>query len=556
MKRRWYEKVWNEDNWGSLDWTSDGLEMVFTVGGNAYVMDTVLREPRLVAGATDSHDSGGGVHAGPGDRSDAAGHRGPGGDLPGHPRGPDQYWWQNDRIRPRDTERYAHQQGQPHGQSRTATSIAYVQDARDLVSGRPRRANPRLLYHAIAMPYYEWSPDSRWLAASFKDSFDNWDVWILAADGRARRSMCRGIPITMGLQPGRRTAGCWPLSANGRSTRKLDLFYLYLRQEDARCIAPGIAPGRGRGEDPERNAREPPPRPPDGVRRRRERRPRRRAPRPDAEGEEPTRRPKRGRGGSRGGPDRFRWVADRVRRIKVSGSRETAPFWSHDSKALAFNSTIDGRKGTYKVVFPDKLKPEFMDARTGTQARWIKDGSKILWLSDGVPHAYTEGYPFKVYQETDLVAYRRLGFRLIWRNLKDSFYDDGFNGRDWDAMLTQVRRPSPPPPRTPPDFERVVPDAPGRTECVPYLVQARRKICGDPWRVPQNWTVRTAHLGVHLDPAHAGPGWRVLRRDPPWAGRPRAKPAPARRRDHPHRWPGARARGPPRRLPQPSIWIG
>jgi tricorn protease len=196
-----------------------------------------------------------------------------------------------------------------------------------------------------------------------------------------------------------------------------------------------------------------------------------------------------------------------VRRIEISGSRETNPFWSHDSLTLAFTTSISGRNGTYKVTIPDKLNPEFMNARTGTGARWIKTGSKILWLSDGVPYAYTEGYPFKVYQETDLVAYRRLGFRRIWRELRDSFYDDTFHGRDWDAMLHKYEDAA----ATAPDaaaFGRVVAMLQGELNASHTGFQIADNHW-DPWKASDNWTAQTAHLGVRFDPTHPGPGWRV-----------------------------------------------
>lgn len=522
--RRWYEKVWNDGEWGSLDWTDDGLEMVFTAGGNAYVMDIVLREPRLVAGGPGLHaleavftpdrerilllmDAGDRVFIQRAVRAD-----------------PDAYWWQNhdfvlETLNDETTSK-VNLTVSPDG-----NHIAYVENARDLMLADANGADPRLLLHALEMPYYEWSPDSRWMVASRKDDFDNWDVWIHAVDGSTP-------PYNVSRHPDYDGAATW--SPDGRKLafigereirKELDLFYVYLRQEDEDKLArdrsweealermrrergddksePEPSEDQEKEEEKEPETPSPDPEAPDEAE----------APPADGEPEAPAEQAE-----SESEPEAqtadeslvqidFEGLADRVRRISISGSRESAPFWSHDSKALAFSSTIAGRKGTYKVVIPDALKPEFMNARTGSGARWITKGSKILWLSDGVPTAYTEQYPFKVYQETDLAAYRRLGFRQIWRRLKDSFYDEGFNGLDWDAQLTKYEDMAASAP-TSAAFSRVVAMLQGELNASHTGFKSSDSLW-KPWKAPDNWTVKTAHLGVRFAAPDGEPGWLV-----------------------------------------------
>ncbi|MGL4853859.1 MAG: hypothetical protein ACRC37_01230, partial [Lentisphaeria bacterium] len=50
--RRWFDKIWNEDDFGSMEFTEDGLEVAFTTGGDLYVTDTVLRNPVKIDGAS------------------------------------------------------------------------------------------------------------------------------------------------------------------------------------------------------------------------------------------------------------------------------------------------------------------------------------------------------------------------------------------------------------------------------------------------------------------------------------------------------------------------
>ena len=514
-RRQQHDKVWNNGEWGSLDWTDDGLEMVFTAGGDAYVMDTVLREPRLVAGDSASQeleavftpdreqilllrDTGDRVAICRATRGD-----------------PDRYWWQNDRFVLEtlndDPTSKVNLTVSPDG-----SRIAYVQNERDLYLADLDGGNPRPVCAAAEMPFYEWSPDSRWLACSMKDSYDNWDIWIVSTDGSEP-------PFNLSRHPNYDSAATW--SPDGRMlafigereiNKELDLFYVYLRKKDHDELA------RDRMWDEatekmrkERKEDRPPPEESDG----------RKAdasddPPPAPDDAEKSAGPADAPGGETPPPPGetakpakvevvidFDGLADRVRRIELSGSRETAPFWSYDAKALAFTSTINGRQGTYKVVFPEAANPEFVNARTGTYARWTEKGSKILWLSDGVPYAFTEGYPFQVRQEVDLKGYRRLAFRLVWRNLKDSFYDDGFNNLDWDDMLGKYEDIA----AAAPDqaaFERVVYNLQGELNAS-HLWFSGQASHWDPWRAPDKWSEQTAHLGVRFDPAHSGPGWRV-----------------------------------------------
>ncbi|MBQ4194613.1 MAG: PD40 domain-containing protein, partial [Thermoguttaceae bacterium] len=55
-KRRRYESCWNNDTDGDVSFCDNGTQIAFTTGGDLYVMDTVIREPTLVNGDTDTHE--------------------------------------------------------------------------------------------------------------------------------------------------------------------------------------------------------------------------------------------------------------------------------------------------------------------------------------------------------------------------------------------------------------------------------------------------------------------------------------------------------------------
>ena len=130
----------------------------------------------------------------------------------------------------------------------------------------------------------------------------------------------------------------------------------------------------------------------------------------------------------------------RVRRISIENSTERRLFWSHDSKRLAFSSTINGKSGTYVVDFPVPKKPVLLSSQTGSNARWLKSGNRIVWLADGVPSNLDAGskavskLAFGARREIDPVAYRRAAFLQAWRVMRDSYYDERLGNRDWNAI--------------------------------------------------------------------------------------------------------------------------
>lgn len=488
-RRRYYNTVWNNDNWGSLDWTADGLEMCFTTGGDLWVMDTVLKEPRLVCGDTATHETEA-VWAP--DRSCIyflrdEGHRA---NIWRATRSdPGKHWWRNRNFRLEqltDTESSKVQLTiSPDGKK-----LVFAENKGELVITDTEGGNLRLLYTSLDRPYYDWSPDSEWLVASFKDSYDNWDVWILPIDGSQDA-------YNVSRHPDYDAGGCW--SPDGRKIafvgergkgKELDLFYVHLRREDDEAgqhdrsldqaieTMKSVPLAKANPSDDEAESQ-------------------------DATSPRPS---KKFQDDGKLQID-FDGLYERVQRIEVNGSKESTPFWSYDSNALAFRSKINGKDGTYKVVFPNSLTPAFMSDTFGYYARWLEKGNKILWLVNGVPASYTVKHTFKVYQETDLVAYQRLAFRQIWRNLKDSFYDARFNNRDWDSMRIKYE-----------DAAANAPDSAAFVRVVSMLegeLNASHTgfIPGDkywpPYKHGEGWSIRTAHLGLRFDPHYTGPGLKV-----------------------------------------------
>ena len=152
----------------------------------------------------------------------------------------------------------------------------------------------------------------------------------------------------------------------------------------------------------------------------------------------------------------FERLHERVRQISIPNSSETGLMWSPDSKKLAFTATVDGKRGTYTVEFPDELRPKLLSAETGTQGRWLETGNQIVWRASsapppsaaatpdeprqdapgGVPASLTDAgkltrYTFRVFQESDSPSKFRAAFDLAWRTMRDQWYDERLGNRNW-----------------------------------------------------------------------------------------------------------------------------
>ena len=390
VRRRWYSTVWNNNDYGTIDWTKDGKQMVFTAGGDVWAMDTVLREPVRISDPDTLLRETEAIFSPDGNAVYYLRDDGVGANVwRATRRDPKQPWWANrgfDLEALTDDDRTR----QNLGLSPDGKTLVWAQDIYDLTLADADAKNPRRIFQAVGDIYYDWAPDSRWLSATLKDSHDNYDTWILSATG-ARE------PYNLSRHPDYDMGATW--SPDGTKIafygergvdRELDIHWVHLRQADEdRYQREGkVAQALGQGQPGEPNK--------DPVR------------------------------------IDFDGLAERIHRVKIADSRDHAILWAPDSKSLAFKGKINGSAGTYKIGFPRPGAPQKLSDKQGRMGTWLSGG--IHWLLDGVPARDSNKYTFKVHEETDIAAYRRHAFRLIWRNLRDQFYDEDFNGKDWDAM--------------------------------------------------------------------------------------------------------------------------
>ncbi|MBI2923817.1 MAG: PD40 domain-containing protein [Planctomycetes bacterium] len=463
-----------------LSFTSDGLEVAFVAGGDVWVMDTVLREPRQVTRTSEEErdpaftaDGNGIIFA-----SDAGGRA----DLwRAERRDPAKYWWQNDgfALKKLTDDEPGETAVQP---SPDGSRVAFVKGSGDLWTMKPDGTDQKRLFQSWNEPDYDWSPDGRWIAYALDDADFNRDIWIRRADGSNE-------PVNVSRHPDNEYGPAW--SPDGRvlafvgrrHDKEVDVWYVWLRREDDEKAK------RERTLDEALEKMKKERKEGDGK--------------PEERGQE---KKKRGKGPDAVAID-FDLIHERVRRIATADVEEGGLFWKHDSKRLAFTASWAGGRDTRSVEFPEPGAPKTITAKTGTRARWVEADDQILWLSEGLPGMVkgndVKAYAFAARQEVDLAARNRAAFLRAWRLMRDNWYDGRLNNRDWEA----VRR----------KYEEVAasPDARALSDCVNLMLgELNGSHLGfysnrESWRPPDAWQPATPWLGIRWDAAWPGPGLRI-----------------------------------------------
>ncbi len=544
--------------------TYDTLELAMIAGGDLWVMDTELREPRAVTQtATEERDP---VFSAEGDIlfyiSDLEGQT----DIWIAERGDkNKYWWQQtsfktDRIT-RDADPESDLKLSPDG-----SRLAYRRNAGDLWIMDWKSKTTKRILQSWNLYEFEWSPDGKWIAYSQNDDNFNRDIWIMAADGT-------GKPYNVSRHPSNDTNPSW--SPDGkvlafvgeRQDQQTDLFYVWLQASDEdtdrqdRAMQKAIEKLDRARKRPSSSSSSSGSMsssgsslsrlPISGSSSRSEER-------KDGESSESDSRSSTMRpAGSRPPLPKvqidFEDLSDRVHRIAVSSTQESGLFWSADSKKLAFSATIDGKKGTYAVEFPDSLRASLVVAATGSNARWTSSG-QIVWLSSGLPTSVnvsagqSVSLRFRGRQEVDLAAKHGAAFDLAWRIMRDRFYDERLGNRNWDA----IRRKYSPIAHETLDKESLATliqlmlgelnashmgftlsgvsgnllGAPTPPPTDPPLPTADPPEPNEPFGSGQ-WRPTTKHLGLRFDPEYLGPGLRVkevIRKGPATERRSKIEP--------------------------------
>lgn len=500
----------------------DGLEMAFIAGGDLWVMDTELREPRQVTKTAEEESSP--VFA-PGGKAilfvSGAGAR--------HAiwqaarQDAKQYWWQNKSFSLQKLMESDEVPAKLHI-SPTGQKLAYVLGRGDLWTMDLDGASRRRILTGWNAPDFDWSPDGKWLVYAALDNDFNKDVFLMAADGSGQPYNLSRHPFTEGAPVWSRD-GKMIAFAGRRSTGDpgANISLVYLRQEDAeqtpydRKLQKALDNMKGRT-----------------------------APTKKAESggdKEPAKKPS--------APEvaiDFERLHERVKRINLGDGSASELFWAPDSKKLAFTGSYQGKSGTFTIDIGDALVPKELTAASGKNPHWLQQGNQIVWLVGGVPTstpatvspspaaappaptasslpkkkkglggaaadsaaAPTSGgsYTFSVRQDINVPAKHAAVFDSAWQIMRDHWYDAKLNNNDWNAVRAKYR-----------PIAEQAPNLDGVAVCIQMMLGELNgshlgfTLGSGPAgaATPEPKTPRdvTGHLGVRFDAAFAGPGLKI-----------------------------------------------
>jgi tricorn protease len=484
--------------------SKDGLEIAVIAGGDVWVMDTELREPRQITNTPEEESEpvwsgdalvflsgqGGREDIWQAERADAK-----------------KYWWQNDQF---DLKKLTNDAATEYNLTLSPDGgrFGYLKERGDFWVMDANGTDARRVFQNWSPPQYDWSPDGKWIVYAVSDNDFNRDIWLRPIDGSRK-------PFNLSRHPDNEFAPRWSpdghkIAFTGRRRdQEVDIFYVYLRAEDheedsrARRLAKAL----------EKMKKVRPPKPA---------KPSKAKPKKDDLAEvKPVRSTKPARSSNLPKPEAkspekpklkidFDGIHDRIRSVSIPDSSESGLFWSSDSKKLAFTATVTGKRGTYTVTFPDSLKPTLLTATTGSSPKWV--GANIRWLASGLPGTLSAtgkptSYAFSARQEFDLGKKYRAAFDLCWRSMRDHYYDDAMGNRDWDAIRKKYA-----------PMAAAAQDGYTLTLVISLMLgELNGSHLGFVYRGPETaptapkpgWTDTTAHLGVRFAPAFKGAGLRV-----------------------------------------------
>ncbi|MGB6222144.1 MAG: S41 family peptidase [Haloferula sp.] len=479
------------------DFSPSKLEIVFKAEGELWAMDTILREPNRITQTDGLEDDpaftpdGKYVYYLFDDGIESNIWR-------ISRKNPDEFWWRTGSFLTEQVT-FGPEKKQRFSISPKGTHLAWISGSGDLMISDIDGKSPQVLFECWDAPTFDWSPDGQWIVFAAQDQNFNRDIYVVPTDGSLE-------PFNISRHPDFEGSPRW--SPDGRKiaftgrrlNNEMGLFYVDLKLEEA------VRSSRTRRElEAEAIMRDDPFYQQEDS--------------PESEDaptkEEPADTELRDEPSSPGptAPSRkkskrlkidFEGLSDRIVRLNTRGIEPERVIWSEDSDSLYFQSKNSSNDTLYSIDARATAKMEDISDNRGLPLRVEPDGS-LLWIVDRAPAILKKGkltkYRISTRMVRDRVAHQRLSFRIVWRTLRDRFYDETMNGLNWDKMLGKYEEiaANAPDSRT---FDRVVGMLLGELNASHLTFLSTE--WPEPWENEGAEFQTTRHLGIRF--GRKGPG--------------------------------------------------
>ena len=468
-RRRFYEECWNNNEAGHVAFCDKGTQIAFTSGGDLYVMDTVLCEPRLVHGSSLTHERAC-VFSPDGKALYYVSDRGDGMDIWKAERAdPKKSWWEN-RSFIRTQITHDNEIRREFTLSPDGKSFAWQNFCGRLffagTNGVVRAKGP----DSQREGHYSWSPDGKYVVAQLNSVDSQREIAIVSTTENAKYWL-----LTKNFE-----YDGWPTwSPDGQIVAWVSeraeigadncyLCYVYLDNAVEEREKLYVKLNKARREMGGKDL--------------------------------PLEKTKR--------PIPFEKLIDHVRITRIAGDY---PHFSGDSRTLAFRAN-----GKLKsICLPNEMTPKVVSDKIGFICEWIKkdtkDAGKILWRVNNKPAQGNTVYDVKNYQTTDIADYQELAFRTTWGRMKNFYYDPNMHGIDWDTVRTKylaaARNAG-----SPSVFSRVIQMMLGELD-TSHVGWSSTNASRREWESASvhghSWEAPTVHLGLRFDDKYTGKGWKI-----------------------------------------------
>ena len=417
----------------NVAFTADGKQMAFVSGEDVYVMDRILKEPKRVTFTPEAESNL--LFNADGSRlfytSDTSGEV----EIwEATAKQEDGIWWMAEdfELRQVTDDRGVEDDLQlsPNG-----THVGFTKDTNLFVMDEDG-GDQRLVASMWSTPSFDWSPDGKWMTYATQDDNYNSDVYIVALDGTVE-------PFNLSRHPDLDQEPKW--SADGkriawvgrRDGEEADIYVVNLAkvtdEETERDVKlkEALEAMKGKKKNKKKPADKEPTKDADDSA----------ADAPKEGGEKKEEKVKDD--GDKVQVD-FEGILDRVDRLRYSDSFERGLIWYGDGSKLAFSGSIDGKNGFYSVEFPRPKRPTRISDSPLSANRWLPDSKQFVGHQRGVPATMsdkgkTETFTFEVRAKRDWSKFRMIAFDQAWRAMRDRFYDEAYNNKDWYEIREKYR---------------------------------------------------------------------------------------------------------------------